>query len=58
MATEGPVSTKANVRDLASSVDLAGKRVFVRVSVSHETTRDTRHHRFAHAVPARNNCRV
>lgn len=29
---EGPVSTKANVEDLASSVELSGKRVFVRVS--------------------------
>lgn len=35
MASEGgPVSTKANVHDLASSVDLSGKRVFVRVRAS------------------------
>lgn len=33
MSTEaGPVSTKANVHDLARSVELSGKRVFVRVS--------------------------
>lgn len=33
MASEaGPKSSKANVQDLAASVDLGGKRVFVRVS--------------------------
>lgn len=30
-ADSGPASTKANVYDLAASVDLSGKRVFVRV---------------------------
>lgn len=32
MSPSGPVSTKANVQDLANSVELSGKRVFVRVS--------------------------
>lgn len=33
MSSEGgPVSTKSNVQDLADSVELSGKRVFVRVS--------------------------
>lgn len=40
MACEaGPVSSKANVQDLADSVDLAGKRVFVRVSIHDEHIR-------------------
>ncbi|CAN0045957.1 unnamed protein product, partial [Discosporangium mesarthrocarpum] len=42
MASEtGPVSTKANVEDLAGSVELAGKRVFVRVDLNAPLSKDT-----------------
>lgn len=34
---DGPASIKTNVEDLAHSVDLAGKRVFVRVRYMRST---------------------